>query len=145
MTLPPMLTLPALQAAYAGGLTPLEMVEEVIRRRDASADPAVFIAETTADVLRDAARSIMAGPRNLPLWGIPFAVKDNIDVAGLPTTAACPAFAYRPDADATVIARLRAAGAIVIGKTNLDQFATGLNGTRSPYGCLVYPSDAADE
>lgn len=134
MMLPPMLTIAALQAAYAGGLTPLDMVEEVIRRRDALADRAVFITETPADALRDAARAVMAGPRDLPLWGIPFAVKDNIDAAGLPTTAACPAFAYTPAADAATVARLRAAGAIVIGKTNLDQFATGLNGTRSPYG-----------
>ena len=134
MMLPPMLTIAALHAAYAGGLTPLDVVEEVIRRRDALADRAVFITETPAEALRDAARAVMAGPRDLPLWGIPFAVKDNIDVAGLPTTAACPAFAYAPAADATLIARLRAAGAIVIGKTNLDQFATGLNGTRSPYG-----------
>ncbi|MEI6097007.1 MAG: allophanate hydrolase [Alphaproteobacteria bacterium] len=132
--LPPMLTIAALQAAYAGGLTPLDVVEEVIRRRDALADRAVFITETPAEALLDAARAVMAGPRDLPLWGIPFAAKDNIDVAGLPTTAACPAFAYAPDTDATLIARLRAAGAIVIGKTNLDQFATGLNGTRSPYG-----------
>ncbi len=73
-------------------------------------------------------------PNSLPLWGVPFAVKDNIDVSGLPTTAACPAFAYQPEKDATVVARLKAAGALVIGKTNLDQFATGLNGTRSPYG-----------
>jgi allophanate hydrolase len=134
MMLPQMLTIAALQAAYAGGLTPLDMVEEVIRRRAALADRAVFITETPAEDLRDAARTVMAGPRDLPLWGIPFAVKDNIDVVGLPTTAACPAFAYLPAADATLIARLRAAGAIVIGKTNLDQFATGLNGTRSPYG-----------
>ena len=134
MMLPPMLTLDALSAAYASGITPLEVVEEVIRRRDALTDRAVFITETSADDLRAAAIAVMAGPRDLPLWGIPFAAKDNIDVAGLPTTAACPAFAYHPDADATLIARLRAAGAIVIGKTNLDQFATGLNGTRSPYG-----------
>ncbi|MCX7288277.1 MAG: allophanate hydrolase [Rhodobacterales bacterium] len=134
MNLPPMLTLAALQSAYDGGTTPLEMVEEVILRRNASADPAVFICPTTDDALRAAARAVMAGPSDLPLWGIPFAVKDNIDVAGLPTTAACPAYAYQPTADATVVARLRAAGAIVIGKTNLDQFATGLNGTRSPYG-----------
>ena len=134
MMLPPMLTIAALQQAYAGGLTPLDMVEEVIRRRDALPDRAVFITETPAEALRAAARAVMDGPRDLPLWGIPFAVKDNIDVAGLPTTAACPAFAYDPAAESTVVARLRAAGAIVIGKTNLDQFATGLNGTRSPYG-----------
>ncbi len=66
--------------------------------------------------------------------GVPVAVKDNIDVKGLPTTAACPAFAYAPSQDATCVARLRRAGAIVIGKTNLDQFATGLVGVRSPYG-----------
>ena len=70
----------------------------------------------------------------LPLYGIPFAIKDNIDLAGVPTTAACPAFAYMPQRSATVVQRLIDAGAIPIGKTNLDQFATGLNGTRSPYG-----------
>ncbi|PHM31268.1 allophanate hydrolase [Xenorhabdus innexi] len=75
-------------------------------------------------------------PDEFPLFGIPFAVKDNIDVAGWPTTAACPAFEYIADEDATAVARLKAAGAIVIGKTNLDQFATGLVGTRSPYGIV---------
>ena len=69
-----------------------------------------------------------------PLYGVPIAVKDNIDVKGLPTTAACTAFAYQPSKDATAVARLKRAGAIVIGKTNLDQFATGLVGVRSPYG-----------
>lgn len=73
---------------------------------------------------------------NLPLFGIPFAVKDNIDVAGIATTAACPAFSYLPERDATCVARLKKAGAIVLGKTNLDQFATGLVGTRSPYGAV---------
>jgi len=134
MMLPQMLTIAAVRAAYDGGMTPVDLITEVIRRRDAATDRAVFICETPPEVLRAAALAVMAGPRHLPLWGIPFAVKDNIDVAGLPTTAACPAFAHQPAADATVIARLRAAGAIVIGKTNLDQFATGLNGTRSPYG-----------
>lgn len=76
-------------------------------------------------------------PDALPLFGIPFAVKDNVDVAGWPTTAACPAFEYIAKQDATAVARLKAAGAIVIGKTNLDQFATGLVGTRSPYGAVA--------
>lgn len=133
--LPQMLTLPALRAAYAGGMTPLEVIEEVISRRAGLADPAVFISTVPDDALRAAAQALMAaGPEGKPLWGVPFAVKDNIDAAGLPTTAACPAYAYDPAADSAVVARLRAAGAIVIGKTNLDQFATGLNGTRSPYG-----------
>ncbi|MCQ4292322.1 allophanate hydrolase [Pseudomonas stutzeri] len=70
----------------------------------------------------------------LPLYGIPFAIKDNIDLAGIPTTAACPAFAYTPETSATIVEQLIALGAIPLGKTNLDQFATGLNGTRSPYG-----------
>ena len=74
------------------------------------------------------------GAEGRPLYGIPVAIKDNIDVEGMPTTAACPAFAYKPGKDATAVARLRRAGAIVIGKTNLDQFATGLVGVRSPYG-----------
>lgn len=78
-----------------------------------------------------------ASQENLPLFGIPFAVKDNIDVAGWATTAACPAFAYVSKRDATAVAHLKAAGAIVIGKTNLDQFATGLVGTRSPFGAVA--------
>ncbi len=73
---------------------------------------------------------------DFPLLGVPFAVKDNIDVAGMPTSAACPAFTYTPEQDATVVARLKAAGAVVAGKTNLDQFATGLVGTRSPFGAV---------
>ena len=87
-----------------------------------------------AEALAEARALAAAGPDGRPLYGVPVAVKDNIDVAGLPTTAACPAFSYHPAQDATAVARLRAAGAIVIGKTNLDQFATGLVGVRSPYG-----------
>ncbi|WP_193336097.1 allophanate hydrolase [Devosia beringensis] len=136
--LPIMLDLATLRALYADRkVTPLEVMEAVIDRRAAWPDKAVFITPVSDDDLRAGAEKLMADhpePNSLPLWGIPFAVKDNIDVAGLPTTAACPAFAYAPAADATVVARLRAAGALVIGKTNLDQFATGLNGTRSPYG-----------
>lgn len=80
------------------------------------------------------ARATQLEGSNLPLAGLTFAAKDNIDVAGIPTTAGCPAYAYSPDANATVIDRLEAAGAILVGKTNMDQFATGLVGTRSPYG-----------
>ncbi|MBN8952674.1 MULTISPECIES: allophanate hydrolase [unclassified Rhizobium] len=135
--LPTILDLTSVKDAYKAGLSPLDLVEEIIERCNASDDPAVFITLTSPEALRQAARDLLAKapePNSLPLWGIPFAVKDNIDVAGLPTTAGCPAFAYHPEADAAVVARLRAAGAIVIGKTNLDQFATGLNGTRSPHG-----------
>lgn len=133
--LPEMMTMEAIRAAYAAGATPLDVVEAVIARRDALADRAVFITETPAELLRAEARALMdSRAEGRPLWGIPCAIKDNIDVAGLPTSAACPAYAYAPAADATVVARLRAAGALVIGKTNLDQFATGLNGTRSPHG-----------
>ena len=135
--LPTILDLSSVRAAYADGLTPLQLVEEVIARCDAVDDPAIFISRASAEQLRMQAKDLMERapePNSLALWGIPFAAKDNIDVAGLPTTAACPAYEYQPQKDATLIARLKAAGAIVIGKTNLDQFATGLNGTRSPYG-----------
>ncbi|MGV2064365.1 allophanate hydrolase [Agrobacterium sp. 22-226-1] len=135
--LPIILDIASLKDAYSKGLSPLDLVEEIILRIEASDDPAIFITKTPDEDLRAAARDLLARApmaNSLPLWGVPFAVKDNIDVADLPTTAACPAFAYRPQQDATVIARLKAAGAIVIGKTNLDQFATGLNGTRSPHG-----------
>lgn len=85
----------------------------------------------------------VAGPAQGPLSGLRFAAKDNIDVAGVPTTAACPAFAYRPAAHATVVRRLLDAGASLLGKTNLDQFACGLNGTRSPYGAVPNAFDPA--
>ncbi|MBI1170477.1 allophanate hydrolase [bacterium] len=133
--LPAVLSLPALQTAYAKGASPVDVVEEVIARIKASDDAAIFISVAEFDDLRAQARALVARKAEaLPLYGVPCAVKDNIDVAGLATTAACPAYAYRPEADAAVVARLRAAGALVVGKTNLDQFATGLNGTRSPYG-----------
>src|SRR5260370_7498173 len=97
-------------------------------------DPAVFISildETQA--LKEAQALEASGDRNLPLFGIPVAVKDNIDVRGFATTAACPDFAYRCGVDAAAVARLRQAGAIIIGKTNLDQFATALARVPSPY------------
>jgi allophanate hydrolase len=92
----------------------------------------------------DAARAKLGAlDRDLPLFGVPFMVKDNIDVAGLPTTAACPSFAYVPTRSAAAVGRLEAAGAVAIAKTNLDQFATGLVGTRSPYGTPRHPTDPA--
>ncbi len=87
--------------------------------------------------LQERLASVAGDAERLPLYGVPFAVKDIIDVAGWPTTAACPAYSYVAERDAPVVARLRAAGAIVVGKTNLDQFATGLVGTRSPYGAVA--------
>jgi len=141
------LDLGSLRELYrAGGFTPGDLVEALLVRLDACADTAVFIARVPPDRLRAAADALVARapePNSLPLWGIPFAVKDNIDVAGLPTTAACPAFAYAPAEDAAVVGRLVAAGALPIGKTNLDQFATGLNGTRSPHGAPRSVFDAA--
>jgi allophanate hydrolase len=98
-------------------------------------DPAVFITlREEADVRAEARALAGSDWRGLPLFGIPVAIKDNIDVKGLPTTAGCPAFLYKPRGDATAVARLRAAGALILGKTNLDQFATGLVGVRTPYG-----------
>ncbi|MFF5290851.1 allophanate hydrolase [Paractinoplanes globisporus] len=105
------------------------IVEEVIA--GLGGGEGVWISTFTAAELHRRADEIDPA---LPLAGLPFAVKDNIDVAGLPTTAACPDFAYRPERHAPVVQRLVDAGAIVVGKTNLDQFATGLTGTRSPYG-----------
>jgi allophanate hydrolase len=135
MMLPEIMTLSALRAAYADGTTPLDVVEAVIERRRESKDPAIFIHAVADDDLRAQARALVAqGPEGKPLWGVPFAAKDNIDAEGIETTAGCPAYAYMPEGDAAVIARLRAAGAILIGKANLDQFATGLNGSRSPHG-----------
>lgn len=129
-------TLASLLAAHrAGERTPSETVRETYRRIAGHDDPALFITlRPEADLLAEAAALEAGASRDLPLYGIPIAIKDNIDVKDVPTTAACPAFAYVPAEDATVVARLRAAGALIIGKTNLDQFATGLVGTRSPYG-----------
>jgi allophanate hydrolase len=123
----------------AGRRSAVAVIEDVLARLGAydAIQPAVWIARFEPDALRAAAAAVdarIAAGEMLPLAGVPFAVKDNIDLAGLATTAACPAFAYQPEQSATVVAKLVGAGAIPVGKANLDQFATGLNGTRSPYG-----------
>ncbi|WP_442580961.1 allophanate hydrolase [Mesorhizobium sp. ASY16-5R] len=132
----------SLHEAYTAGLSAGAVVQAVYDRLVAVDDPGIFIhLADKISVLAEADGLGAFDPVAKPLWGIPFAVKDNIDVAGMPTTAACPAFAYSPDRDATVVALLKAAGALVIGKTNLDQFATGLVGVRTPY---PVPRNAVD-
>jgi allophanate hydrolase len=117
-----------------GRLTPSLVVETVHGAIQSDPDN-IWISRLSLESLRSHARRVEAlGMHALPLYGIPFAIKDNIDLAGVPTTAGCPAFSYTPAHSATVVRKLLGAGAIPIGKTNLDQFATGLNGTRSPYG-----------
>ncbi len=124
-----------LLAAHAAGKRLTATIEETYDRIESHNDPALFIAiRPRSDALAIAERVQASGLEGKPLYGVPFVVKDNIDVAGFPTTAACPAFAYSPAKSAFVVERLERAGAIVIGKTNLDQFATGLVGVRSPYG-----------
>jgi allophanate hydrolase len=124
-----------LDAYRRGALKPEDVVARSFARIRRHDDPAIFIAlRGEADVVAEAKALARDGDMALPLYGIPVAVKDNIDVKGLPTTAACPAFGYRPGKDATSVAKLRQAGALILGKTNLDQFATGLVGVRTPYG-----------
>lgn len=125
-----------LQRAYrSGALTPSLVVDEILARCTTVSDHNIWITLLDRDRLRQYAREVEArGMESQPLYGIPFAIKDNIDLAKVPTTAGCPDFAYTPTQSATVVEKLMAAGAIPIGKTNLDQFATGLVGIRSPYG-----------
>ena len=124
-------------------MTPLEAAETALAADRAHADPAIWITRLPNDEVLACARRLEAeGPRGRKLWGVPFAVKDNIDIAGMPTTAACPGFAYTPAATAPAVQRLLDEGALLLGKTNLDQFATGLVGTRSPYGV---PRNVFDE
>ncbi len=142
--LPPFPDMPSRVAAYRAGRDAAADLNALYDRIAAEGAAPVWISllprERALALLAQATARLQAGEA-LPLYGIPFAVKDNIDVAGLPTTAACPDFAYVPDRSAVVIDKLVAAGALPLGKTNLDQFATGLNGTRSPYGI---PASAID-
>jgi allophanate hydrolase len=134
-------TVAAIVAAHrAGTVTAAQTVARSFQRIRDHNDPAIFISlRSETEAIAEAQALAAKDATTLPLYGVPVAVKDNIDVAGLPTTAACPAFSYSPTHDATSVARLRAAGAIIIGKTNLDQFATGLVGVRSPYGIPANP------
>ena len=135
-------TVASLHRAYRDGLSPQRLMAEAYRRIRAVDDPGIFLhLVDEVQAKSDAAGLPGFDPDARPLWGIPIAVKDNIDVAGLPTTAACPAFLYRAETDAHVVRRLREAGALPIGKTNLDQFATGLTGMRTPY---PIPRNAVD-
>src|ERR1700726_5319449 len=147
---PEMLQIALLRNAYISGrISVTDLLDRVLARIAEWNDPALWISRTSEIAVRNRGRELdamaVSDPaliESLPLFGVPFAVKDNIDVAGMPTTAACPAFAYTPAATAPVVARLLEAGAVLLGKTNLDQFATGLAGTRSPYGVPRNPFDA---
>lgn len=140
----PVLDLGGLKAEYeTGRLTPTAVVEAVFDRISARGGDGVWISLAARDTALAEARRLEAMPAQqratLALWGAPFSVKDCIDVAGMPTTSACPEFAYMPASSSPAVARLLAAGAILIGKTNMDQFATGLVGVRSPYGVARNP------
>jgi allophanate hydrolase len=125
-----------LRAAYAAGtIDPAAVMADIRARAAQYQDRNIWIhLLSEAEQAPWLAALAQKDPASHPLWGIPFAIKDNIDLAGIPTTAGCPEFAYTPQASAQVVQQLIDAGAIPVGKTNLDQFATGLNGTRSPYG-----------
>jgi hypothetical protein len=134
-------TIAGLLAAYSQGARPRDVIAP-LRAAQRADDPAWILRCDDTFVDAQLARLERHTPAELPLYGVPFAVKDNIDVAGLFTTAGCPAYAYTAGAHATCVQRLLDAGAVLLGKTNLDQFATGLVGTRSPYGAVPNSFDA---
>lgn len=140
------LQLDALRAVYRAGTTTPRQLLLSLREKAAALNPDyhLFIHLLSVAELEPYLASLDGRDiDSLPLYGVPFAIKDNIDLAGIPTTAACPAFAYVPQRSATIVEQLLALGAIPLGKTNLDQFATGLNGSRSPYG--VCPNSVLPE
>ncbi len=130
------LEIQSLLSAYRSGeLTPRTLIDELLERIQKVDNPAIWITQLSGDELEPYLQNLESSdPADLPLYGIPFAIKDNIDLSGVPTTAACEAYSYTPEESAPVVEKLIQAGAIPLGKTNLDQFATGLVGVRSPYG-----------
>ncbi|OLS35161.1 allophanate hydrolase [Bacillus sp. MRMR6] len=130
------LSIPELKEKYQSKeLTPESVIFEIIHQAEADKEYNIWITPPSMSWIQPYLdRLKLMDPEQKPLWGIPFAIKDNIDLAGVPTTSGCSEFAYTPAEHATVVERLIDAGAIPIGKANLDQFATGLVGTRSPYG-----------
>jgi allophanate hydrolase len=135
--LPQKLTIKFLRQQYlSGALSPAQVIAELINRVHA-AEKNIWIQPPERSFIQPYLAALEKLDKKIhPLWGMPFAIKDNIDLAGLPTTAGCPAYSYAPPKNALAVERLIAAGAIPLGKTNLDQFATGLTGTRSPYGAV---------
>ena len=132
---PEKLSMTWIRQAYKNNeLTPEELIDEIIKRADSAKDKNIWIIAPSHKLIDKYIKNLPEDSESCPLWGIPFAIKDNIDLEGVPTTAACPDFSYIPEKNALVVQKLIDAGAIPVGKTNLDQFATGLVGTRSPYG-----------
>jgi allophanate hydrolase len=130
-----LLIAPLLEGYRARRFLPPDVVRQVLAAIARAPDRGVWITLLESERILDYAAALMGrDPDTLPLYGVPFAIKDNIDLEGVPTTAGCPDYAYTPGRSAFVVRKLLEAGAIPIGKTNLDQFATGLVGTRSPYG-----------
>ncbi|MFC3746919.1 allophanate hydrolase [Paenibacillus sp. GCM10012306] len=135
-SVPNLLSVEVLHKGYCNHqFTPQDVIAAIIQRAEQTQEKNIWILAPSLERIQPYLDQLeQLDPEDCPLWGIPFAVKDNIEVAGWPLSAACPDFAYIPDHHATVVERLISAGAIPVGKSNLDQFATGLVGTRSPYG-----------
>ena len=135
------LNISALRKAYAENVRPMEIIEQIYSRIDEVGDPNIFICLFSKEEVISAAEALGEYNPDLPLWGVPYVIKDNIDFAGKPTTAGCPEYTYTANDSAFVVKCLEDAGAILLGKTNLDQFATGLVGVRTPYGAPLNTID----